>query len=63
MMESFLVSDYFYGYVFVGHVVQSAYHLSEATLSDYLEDFIAISYVIVQDLSKLIISLFKYGRL
>lgn len=53
MVESFLVSDQFDGYVFVGHVVQGAYHLSETALSNHLQDLVTISYVIVQDLDKI----------
>lgn len=52
-MKSLLVSNEFDSHVFIGHMVQSAYHLSEATLSYHLQDFIAVSYVIVQDLHKL----------
>lgn len=54
MVKSFLVSDDFDGYVLVGHVIQGAYHLSEAALSNHLEDLIAKSYVIVQNLDKLV---------
>lgn len=53
MVESLLVSDYLDGDMLVGHMIQGPYHLSKAAFSDHLQDLVAISYMVVQDLDKL----------
>lgn len=52
VMEPFLVPDYFYGHVFVGHVIQSPDDLAEAALPDHLQDFVSVADVVVENLQQ-----------
>lgn len=50
VMKAFFISDDLDGHMLVGHVIQGAYHLPKAAFSNHFKDFIAIAYVVVQDL-------------
>lgn len=52
MMEALLVANNFDCHVLVRLVVQRAYHLAEAALSNHLENLVAITNVVVNYLMR-----------
>lgn len=52
VVESLLVPDDLDGDVSVGHVIERLDHLAETALSDHLQNFVAITNVVVQYLEK-----------